>query len=139
LASFLLFTVWRIQTGADARICPVGSQSLSDWCTIGEISIAFVFDLLWALYGLPFALVLTAPCAIGLGRLAPLLEQHLEGRALALVQFGLGLALGLVAGIFLEAVVAGLVASGVGVWVFRHQRYGGKSATTDVPASSPAH
>src|SRR4051794_10280305 len=76
LVSFLIFQVWRFQTGADARICPVGARELSDWCTIGELSLAFLFDFLWAVYALPFALILTIPCAIVLGRLAPHLEER---------------------------------------------------------------
>lgn len=123
LVSFLIFQVWRFQTGADARICPVGARELSDWCTIGELSLAFLFDFLWALYGLPFALILTVPCAIVLGRLAPHLEKRLAGAPLALAQYGLGASLGVAAGVLLGAVAAGLVGACAGVWIFRRLRY----------------
>lgn len=123
LASFLLFQIWRFQTGADARICPVGSRDLSDWCTIGELSLAFLFDFLWALYGLPFALVLTVPCALGLGRLAPHLEQRLTGRLLALAEYGLAAVLGVAVGAVLGTVVGGLAGACTGVWIFRRLRY----------------
>jgi hypothetical protein len=123
LVSFLIFQVWRYQTGADASMCPAGSADLRHWCGIGELSLAFVFDFLWALYGFPFALVLTAPCALALGQLAPSLEREFTGRTLALVQYGLAAAVGLIAGLLLGAVAAGLAAAGAGVWVFRRTRY----------------
>jgi hypothetical protein len=123
LVFFVLDLVWRFQTGADARICPVGSRDLLDWCTIGELSLAFLFDFLWALYGLPFALVLTAPCALGLGRLAPYLEERISGGSLASAEYGLGASLGAAAGALLGALLAGLAAACAGVWIFRRLRY----------------
>ena len=98
--SFLLLQLWQFQMAPDARICPVGTRGFSDWCTLGELSLALFFDFIWALYGLPFAVVLTIPCAVGLGRLAPVLERRFKGRSLALAQYGLGASLGIAAGPF---------------------------------------
>jgi hypothetical protein len=75
--SWFLFAenlLWRMQTGADARLCPVGSQHFTDWCTLAEGLSAFVFVFLWALYALPFALALTVIPALALGQLAPILD-----------------------------------------------------------------
>jgi hypothetical protein len=123
LVSFMLFQIWRYRTGADATMCPVGSNDLAHWCGIGELSLALLFDFLWALYGLPFALVLTIPCAFALGFLAPRFERSLAGRSLSLVQYGLAAGLGVVAGLALEAIVAGFVGGCAGGWAFRRARY----------------
>lgn len=133
LVLFVLSFVQRIQTGGDARMCPVGSRDIHDWCTIAEHAGAFLFNFLWALYGLPFALVLTVPFALALGRLAPSLERSLDERALAQAQYGLGAAAGLLAAILLDltfgsvptliTALAGLSAGPAGVWAFRRARY----------------
>ena len=126
LVSFLVFQIWRYQTGADASMCPVGSDDLDHWCGVGELLLAFAADFLWALYGLPVALVLTAPCAFALGFLAPRLESRFAERPLALVQYGLGAVTGLTAGLALggfEAIAAGFFAGCAGVWAFRRARY----------------
>ena len=123
LVSYMVFQVRGIQTNVDAFICPFGPREMWDGCTIGELSLAFLFDFLWALYGLPFAFVLTAPCAVGLGRLSPRLEQRLAGRSLALAQYGLGASLGLVAGALIGEALAGLAAACAAVWIFRWIRY----------------
>jgi hypothetical protein len=123
--SFLLLQLWQFQMAPDARICPVGARGFSDWCTLGELSLALFFDFIWALYGLPFAVVLTIPCAVGLGRLAPVLERRFKGRSLALAQYGLGASLGIAAGALLGPAVAGLAAGCAGVWIFRRLRYPG--------------
>ena len=123
LATLLFYTIWRIQNGADARMCPIGSRDLTDLCTIGELSLAFLFDAYWAIFALPFALVLTTPCAIVLGRLAPRLENRFEGSSLALMQYGLGMAAGFGVGYLIQAVAAGAIAACAGVWMFRRARY----------------
>lgn len=123
LVIVLTFQFWRYQTGADARMCPIGSRDLTDWCTIGELSLALLFDFLWALYGTPFALVITIPCAIALGSLAPPLERRADGFLVALVQYGLGITFGVAVGLLLQAVTAGLIAACAGVWTFRRARY----------------
>jgi hypothetical protein len=137
VAPLILFAfdlVWRIQTGADARICPAGSRELSDWCTMAEMAVAFLFVFLWAIYGLPFAAVITVPIALGLGRLAPRLERKFDARMLAVAQFGLGAASGLIAACLLDVslgdgapsfatAVAGLLAALMGVCGFRFARY----------------
>lgn len=128
LGGFFISSVWRYQTGADASMCPVGSGNLQHLCGIGELSLAFLFDFLWALYGLPFALVLTAPCALALGALAAPLEARLNGRALMIAQYGLAAVLGLVAGLALGVVIAGIFAACTGVWTFRRARYSGSLA-----------
>lgn len=123
LASLVVSLIWRVQTGADARICPPESQSLRDWCSIGELSLALFLNLFWALFGVPFALVLTAPCAWGLGRFAPRLERQFESRELAAIQYGLAAIIGMIAGLLLQVVVAGLLSALSGVWIFRRVRY----------------
>ena len=137
LISFLIFQVWRYQTGADASICPVGPQDLTDWCTVGELSLAFLFDFLWALYGTPLALVITLPCAVALGSLAPQFESRLRGRALSFVQYGLAAGLGLAVGLIFQAVAEGVIAAFAGAWTFRRARYFHRSSqkhavTTDL-------
>ena len=83
LVAFVTFQIWRFQTGADASMCPTEAGDWDRWCAGGELLLALVFDFLWALYGWPFAFVLTAPCALALGRLAPRLELHLVEPSLA--------------------------------------------------------
>lgn len=124
-AYFALATslIWRIQAGTSARLCPADVQSLSDWCTVGELSLALVLNFLWAGFGLPFAFVIAAPCALMLGRLAPKLESWMTGRALAAAQFILGALIGLIAGLFFELALAGVLAGVSGVWMFRRYRY----------------
>jgi hypothetical protein len=135
LLFFAFDMIWRIQSGADARMCPPGSDSPSDWCTIAEFSLAFLLVPVWALYGLPFALVLTLPTALVLARFAPALETRLYPRELALTQYALGsfagsAILALLAawagerpsGILLE-ITCGIVAGIIGVFTFRRRRY----------------
>ena len=123
LISFWFSLVWRIQTGADARMCPVGSQDLTDWCTVGELLLAFLLAFLWALYGTPFALVITLPCAIALGLLASPIESRLRASALSFVQYGLAAGLGLAVGLVLHVVAGGVIAAFAGAWTFRRARY----------------
>lgn len=136
VGAWLIFAVdlWlRIRTGADARMCPVGSQGPSDLCTIAEVTGAYLFVFLWALYGLPIGLVLTLVPALVLGRLAPRFESQRDPRRLATAQFGLAAAVGacamLIWGIAWKeqspaalAVIGGL-AGVAGAWAFRRARY----------------
>ncbi len=115
--------IWRIQTGADARICPVGSQDWNDLCTLAEISGAFLLNFIWALFALPFALIVTVPCAMLLGLVAPQLERRLDTLPLAIAQYPLGAFTGLIAGYLLGVSFPGLIGALAGVWVFRLQRY----------------
>jgi hypothetical protein len=137
VGAWLLFAIdlfWRIRTGADARICPPGSQDPTDLCTIAEVAGAFLFVFLWALYGLPFALVLTVVPALVLGRFAPTLESKFEAPTLNVAQYALGAAIGaLVMLLFAIATsddsvavltLAGFIAGVSGVWAFRRSRYG---------------
>lgn len=123
LISFWISLVWRLQTGADARMCPVGSQDLTDWCTLGEMSLAFSLTFLWALFATPVALVITLPCAIALGLLAPRIESRLRASALSFVQYGLAAGLGLAVGLVLQVVAGGVIAALAGAWTFRRARY----------------
>ena len=132
LVAFVTFQLWRFQTGADASMCPTEAD-WDRWCAGGELLLALVFDFLWALYGWPFAFVLTAPCALALGRLAPRLELHLVEPSLARAQYALGAALGLAAGLLLQEVVAALFAAFAGVWIFRRARYGRSRSCSPVP------
>lgn len=130
LASFMLFQIWRYRTGADATFCPIGSNDLSHWCGIGELSFALLFDFLWALYGLPFALVLTIPSAFGLGFFAPWLEGKLSSRSQLYAQYGLATALGLLIGSLLGEPLSGLAGALAGAWTFRHARYSNAKEST---------
>lgn len=123
LISFWISLVWRFQTGADASMCPVGLQDLTDWCTLGEMLLAFSLTFLWALFGTPFALVITLPCAIALGLLAPRIECRLRASALSFVQYGLAAGLGLAVGLILHVVAGGVIAALAGAWTFRRARY----------------
>ena len=136
VGAWLIFAIdlWvRIQTGADARICPVGSQDLTDWCTMAENTGAFLFVFLWALYGLPFAFVLTLLPAIALGRLAPALEHNLDGQKLHRIQLALAAAVGSVVMLgFAYATgensvstlaIVGLLAGVAGALAFQRVRY----------------
>jgi len=119
-----------MQTGVDARLCSVDA---GQWCTIAEGTAAFLFAFLWALYGLPFALVLTIPCAVLVSRLAPTLERELDRSRLRLAQYFLGSGIGIVVAMLFDLVtggevsllmaIAGLSAGFAGVWAFRRQRY----------------
>ncbi len=123
LISFWISLVWRFQTGADASMCPVGSQDLTDWCTLGEMLVAFSLTFLWALFGTPIALVITVPCAIALGLLAPRIESRLRPSALSFAQYGLAAGLGLAVGLVLHVVAGGVIAALAGAWTFRRARY----------------
>jgi hypothetical protein len=133
---WLIFAIdlgWRIQAGADVRICPIGSQDLTDLCTIAEFLGAYLFVFLWALYGFPFALALTIIPALMLGRLARPLERKIGGMNLGLAQFALGTTAG--AGVMLSLAlvtderspatpaIVGMLAAAMGVWAFRRARY----------------
>lgn len=134
--SWFLFAVnllWRIQTGADARICPAGSQDFTDWCTMAEVSGAFLLVFLWALLALPIALALTVIPALALGRLTPFIERRTNGHKLGLAQYALAAAVGVFVMLLLAiatanrldttSATAGFVGAVVGVWAFRRARY----------------
>ena len=133
LVTFVTFQIWRFKVGADASMCPAEAGDWGRWCAAGELLLALLFDFLWAVYGWPFAFVLTAPCALALGRLAPPLELRLVEPSLARAQYALGAALGLVAGLFLQEVVAALLAAFAGVWIFRRARYGRTHSRSRAP------
>jgi len=119
-----------MQTGSDARLCSVDA---GQWCTIAEGAAAFLLTFLWALYGFPFALVLTLPGALLVGRLAPMLEREFDVSRIRLVQYSLGTGIGVAVAMLLElatdgkvslrVVVAGLLAGAAGVFAFRRARY----------------
>jgi len=86
------------------------------------------------LYGLPFALVLTVPCAFALGFMAPRFERRIDGRSLTLIQYAMAAGLGVVAGLALGAIVAGLVGGCAGGWAFRRARYSRTPPTNELAA-----
>jgi hypothetical protein len=135
LGSLSISLFWRIQAGTDARICPADSQTLQDWCTIGEFSLAYLLNVFWALFGIPFALVLTVPCAFALSRLVPTLERHFGAASQAAIQYILAAMLGLLVGLLLQVAVAGLAAALSGVWAFRRVRYPGKLSDQPSPTT----
>jgi len=130
---FAINLVWRIHTGADARICPLGSQDFSDWCTIGETLAAFLLVFLWALYALPFALAVTIVPALALARLSPRLERRNNDPKLGLAQYALAATVGVFVMLLLSvatgedsvviSATVGFVGALAGVWAFRRTRY----------------
>lgn len=128
LVALLSSTLWRVQMGSDARMCPEGSRELTDLCTMGELGLAVFFDFLWATIGSLFALVLTVPCALVLGRLSPALERRFEGNMLAIVQYGLASTVGIGVGYFTQMLVPSIAAACSGVWMFRKVRYANASS-----------
>lgn len=136
---FAVELLWRFQTGTDARICPVGSQAFTDWCTMAEVSGAFLLVFLWALYALPIALALTVIPALALGRMAPALERKTNGHALGLTQYALAAGVGVFVMVLLAiatgiradatSATAGFVGAIAGVWAFRRARYAQQEPT----------
>lgn len=136
VGAWLIFAIdlWvRIQTGADARICPVGSQDLTDWCTMAEVAGSYLFVFLWALYGLPLAFVFALLPAVALGRLAPTLERNLDGQKLNRIQLALAAAVGAIVMLGFAyttgeksvstLTIVGLLAGVAGALAFQRARY----------------
>ena len=137
LVLFWFDLAWRIRTGADASMCGVDA---STFCTIAEAIGAFLFTFLWALFGLPLALLVTMPCALVLGRLAPTFEDRFGQRTLGQLQYGLAAAVGVIAGFLVDIAsfgsvscitwVAGMAGGLCGAWAFRQKRYFGPQPAT---------
>jgi hypothetical protein len=132
LILFWIDLVWRVRSAADGSICGADASAI---CALAETFGAFLFTFLWALLGLPFAFVITLPCALILGLMAPSLEQRLEQSTLALVQYGLAAAVGVIAGLILDLAsfdsisftwIAGIIGGPCGAWAFRRKRYFGE-------------
>jgi hypothetical protein len=131
LVLFWFDLVWRVHTGADESMCGIDASA---FCTIAETFGAFLFTFLWALYALPFALLITLPSAFILGRMAPAFERKFEQPKLASIQYGLAASVGVIAAFILDVAtsgttsftwVAGLIGGLCGAWVFRRKRYFG--------------